>query len=298
MSPLSVNHFDSPSAPLRNNHHDAASREADDVMVMKMESSPRKSTNSSPDVVIDPLLSSDVQPNTSSPQQRRSSYHHKRHSSGILVPPLFSLLRRNSRTSSFSHGFSYEGPEPLDKDGHPLKSCLSKTKSRKVDPMVSFSHVSIREYSRVVGDNPSVCCGPPLSLGWKYNKRGRTDIDIFEAAKTQSSPVNGGKCQRVPPEERERLLVEIGGANHSHIMKGSMIANYDNKLRWQSFDRLGGENHYKSIGPRERMLIMKESARRKFDRACKGTSTLQEQQDLWDNAQEITLSKFQRQATV
>ena len=295
-----MSHFDCPSAPLRNNHHDAASSEADDVMVIKMESSPRvRTNNSSPDcVVIDPLLSSDVKPSTSSLQQRRGSYHHTRRSSGIPVPPLFSLLRRNSRTSSFSHGFSYEGPAPVDKDGHPLKSCMSKTKPRKADHMVSFSHVSIREYSRVVGDNPSVCCGPPLSLGWKYNKRGRIDIDIFEEAKTQSSPAKGEKCQRLPPDERERLLVEIGGANHSHIMKGSMIANYDNKLRWQSFAELGGENHYKSIGPRERMLIMKESARRKFDRACKGTSTLQEQQDLWDNAQEITLSKLQRQATV
>ena len=109
-------------------------------------------------------------------------------------------------------------------------------------------------------------------------------------------------CWEMPaasPHERERLLLDIGGANPSQIMKGSMLANYDNKLRWQSFDRWGGENHYKSIGPRERMLIMKESARRKFDRACKGTSTLQEQQDLWDNVQEITLTKqLQRQTTV
>jgi len=77
-----------------------------------------------------------------------------------------------------------------------------------------------------------------------------------------------------------------------------MQANYDNKLRWQSFDKLGGENHYKSIGPRERVLIMKESARRKFDRACKGTSSLKEQQDLWDMAQEVTLTKLKRQTTV
>lgn len=295
MSPL--NHLDSPSAPLRIHHHDAASRRAaDDVMNLK--SSPHKRNSSSPDcIVIDPLVSVAIALPKSPPQQR-GSYHTRRNSNSIPIPPIFSLLRRNSRTSSFSHGSSYEGPKPLDKDGNPLKSCLSKTRPGKVDSKVSFSHVSIREYSRVVGDNPCVCCGPPLALGWKYNRRGRTDIDTFEATKSQSSLANGGKCQRLPPDERERLLIEIGGANHSQIMKGSMLANYDNKLRWQSFDRLGGENHYKSIGPRERMLIMKESARRKFDRACKGTSTLQEQQDLWDNAQEITLTKLQRQTTV
>lgn len=291
MSPLS--HLDSPSAPLRIHHHDAASRKAaDDDTSMKLKPSPHKRNISSPECLASDPLSSVAIALPKSPPQRRGSYHTRRSSNSIPIPPILSLLRRNSRTSSFSHGSSYEGPKPLDKDGNPLKSCLSKTKPGKVDSMVSFSHVSIREYSRVVGDNPSVCCGPPLALGWKYNRRGRVDIDTFEATKTQSS------CERLSPDERERLLIDIGGANHSQIMKGSMLANYDNKLRWQSFDRLGGGNHYKSIGPRERMLIMKESARRKFDRACKGTSTLQEQQELWDKAQEVTLTKLQRQTTI
>jgi hypothetical protein len=164
--------------------------------------------------------------------------------------------------------------------------------------VVSFSNVSVREYSRVVGDNPCVCSGPPLAIGWKYNKRGKTDIDSFEGEKltAKAAHLDDGivGCQRLSADEREKLLIDIGGANHSQIMKGSMQANYDNKLRWQSFDRLGGENHYKSIGPRERVLIMKESARRKFDRACKGTSSSQEQQDLWDHALEVSRRKLQQ----
>ncbi len=294
MSPLSQNDH-SPSPPLRFHYHDAASKRTADVDVKKGKQLHRK-RNSSPEVlVVNPLNSLlPLKPSASPPspqQQQQGSLHIRRNSGGS---GLFSLLRRNQRSSSFAHGSSYAGPRPVDKDGNPLKSCLSKTKSRSIDSKVSFSHVSIREYSRVVGDNPCVCCGPPLALGWKYNKRGRTDIDTFEAAKD----VNGEKCQRRTANEREKLLTDIGGANHSQIMKGSMLANFDNKLRWQSFDRLGGENHYKSIGPRERVLIMKESARRKFDRACKGTSTFQEQQDLWDKAQELSLTKLKRQVTV
>ena len=263
----------------------------------EMKTSPhdRNYISSSPDSVADPL-SSDALPK--SPPQQRGSYHTRRISDSVPMPPILSLLQRNSRRRTFSHDSSYKGPQPLDKEGSPLKSCLSKTKPRKVDSKVSFSHVSIREYSRVVGDNPSVCCGPPLALGWKYNTRECTDIDTFEAIKTQASLVKDGKCQRLPSDERERLLIDIGGATPSQIMKGSISANCDNKLRWKTFDRLGGGNHYKTIGPRERMLIMKESARRKFDRACKGTSTLQEQQELWDNAQEISLTKLQRQTTL
>mmetsp|Transcript_19846 Transcript_19846/g.30245 ORF Transcript_19846/g.30245 Transcript_19846/m.30245 type:complete len:293 (-) Transcript_19846:191-1069(-) len=292
MSPLSQID-NSPSPPLRFHPHEAYSRRSadDDMMVMERKSSHLKRNIISPDVkVVDPL------PLPPSPPQQRGSYHTRRNS--IPLPPIFSLLRRSQRSLSFAHGSSYAGPRPVGKDGNPLKSCLSKTKQGRADPKVSFSHVSIREYSRVVGDNPCVCCGPPLSLGWKYNKRGRTDIDTFEAIKTQSSLANGRQCLRLSANERERLLLDIGGSSHSQIMKGSMQANYDNKLRWQSFDKLGGENHYKSIGPRERVLIMKESARRKFDRACKGTSSLKEQQDLWDMAQEVTLTKLKRQTTV
>lgn len=222
------------------------------------------------------------------PSELRSSYKGRRSSSHKRGSgALMSQLRRSSRSSSFyAHSFAYAGPQPLDKDGNPLKSCLSTPKLVRSHRKVSFSQVYVREYSRVVGDNPCVCSGPPLSIGWKYNKRGETDIETYEAEKHLKAKAS--YCQSLSPEEREKLLIEIGEANHSQIMKGSMQASYDNKLRWQSFERLGGEKHYKSIGSRERVLIMKESARRKFERFCKGTSSSQEQQGLWDNAQEVT----------
>ena len=239
--------------------------------------------------------SSGEPPSSPIPDDGRSSAHTRRRSSATL---LLSLLRRNSKSSPTA----YAGPVPLDRNGNPLKSCLAQesTIGRGVHhiKVVHFSHVSVREYSRVVGDNPCVCSGPPLAIGWKYNKRGKTEIDSFEADKltAKAAHLDDGifGCQRLSADEREKLLIDIGGANHSQIMKGSMQAHYDNKLRWQSFDRLGGENHYKSIGPRERVLIMKESARRKFDRACKGTSSSQEQQDLWDHALEVSRRKLQQ----
>ena len=256
---------------------------------------------SAEDTLSNSTYSSSEPPPSPIPDDGRRSAHTRRRSSVTLSPILMSLLRRNSKSSAHAPS-SYAGPVPLDRHGNPLKSCLAQksTIGRGVHhhKVVCFSHVSVREYSRVVGDNPCVCTGPPLAIGWKYNKRGKTEIDSFEADKltAKAAHLDDGifGCERLSADEREKLLIDIGGANHSQIMKGSMQAHYDNKLRWQSFDRLGGENHYKSIGPRERVLIMKESARRKFDRACKGTSSSQEQQDLWDHALEVSRRKLQQ----
>ena len=149
MSPLSQGDH-SPSPPLRFHYHDAASKRTAADVLQKGKLLHRK-CNSSPEVIVDPLNSLLPLKLSASPQKQQGSLNNIRRSSG--GSGLFSLLRRNQRSSSFAHGPSYAGPRPVDKDGNPLKSCLSKTKSRS-DHKVSFSHVSIREYSRVVGDNP------------------------------------------------------------------------------------------------------------------------------------------------
>ena len=67
-------------------------------------------------------------------------------------------------------------------------------------------------------------------------------------------------------------------------MQGQVQAYFDRALRSQTLDQIGGPKHYKSIGPRERLLLVKESAARKLERAKKGVSPSQEQRKLWDDA--------------
>ena len=45
---------------------------------------------------------------------------------------------------------------------------------------VVFDRITIREYERVVGDNPSCAKGPPISIGWAYNDVAEATVDIFE----------------------------------------------------------------------------------------------------------------------
>jgi hypothetical protein len=133
-----------------------------------------------------------------------------------------------------------------------------------------------------VGDNPSVISGCPLAIGWKYNKRGKIDIDSYEADHDKDPT----PCRRLSSKEREKILSEIGGFTHGKIMRGQVQAYYNRQLRAETLDQIGGLKNCKNVGPRERLFIMRESAARKIYRAKSGVSPDQEQQKLWDDAQE------------
>jgi hypothetical protein len=148
--------------------------------------------------------------------------------------------------------------------------------------------VFIREYSLECGDNPSVTSGPPVTLGWSYNKHSPLDIDSFEADKTCRGR---GECRRLSAEEREQLLAIVGGHSHRRIMNASYDTNLANQERWETINNLGGLGKARYIRPRERVEILKESAARKIERACKGTSTAKEQRKLWEDAQVVSGQK-------
>mmetsp|Transcript_18495 Transcript_18495/g.40027 ORF Transcript_18495/g.40027 Transcript_18495/m.40027 type:complete len:368 (+) Transcript_18495:172-1275(+) len=203
--------------------------------------------------------------------------------------------RTSSSASALSKSCSfYAGPQPTGLGGCLLKSCIKpsrSTNSRSSDVSVrrcsgsghrvSFSHVQLREYCRQVGDNPCVSSGCPLAIGWKFNKRGKMDIDSYEADRVKC-PI---PCQRISSKKREKLLTEIGGVSHTQIMQGQIQAYFDRQLRAETLNQIGGLKNYKSVGPRERLSLMKESAARKLDR-LKGSSPTQAQRELWDNAHE------------
>jgi len=240
--------------------------------------------------------------------------------SPLPFPSPFSILRKRTSSSSSVLLACYQGPTPLGRDGKPLKSCIKGASSSgstasvstvstlpstvvpasppdekppcSITPTgrrVSFSHVKIREYCRVPGDNPSVSCGAPLSIGWKYNKRGTIDIDSYEADKACKECY--GECRRLSPEERSTILSEIGGHGHRQIMTATFDASLEHQRRWDTIDQLGGLGKAKYVGPMERAMIIKESAARKIDRACKGTSKSKQQKLLWEQAQESARRK-------
>ena len=75
---------------------------------------------------------------------------------------------------------------------------------------VRFSNVTLREYPIVVGDNPAVSCGPPISIDWKYISE--VVLSVEEHMSMNPNP----KKQRemiLPSYIRKMILIHNGSSD-------------------------------------------------------------------------------------
>mmetsp|Transcript_14837 Transcript_14837/g.34354 ORF Transcript_14837/g.34354 Transcript_14837/m.34354 type:complete len:644 (-) Transcript_14837:1758-3689(-) len=79
---------------------------------------------------------------------------------------------------------------------------------------VSFTVIYVRDYERVVGDNPSCTIGPPVGIGWKYGETRVIDVDSFEAARSYKKPSSHLILNR---EAREAVLLSWGASFHDIV---------------------------------------------------------------------------------
>ena len=94
-------------------------------------------------------------------------------------------------------------------------------------------------------------------IGWKYSICDTVDIDSFEANRSRSGI--DLPCRRLSSNERETILSSMG-ISHNQIIQGQISAYNDRQLRAETLEQIGGIKNCKSIGPKERMYILKESA--------------------------------------
>jgi hypothetical protein len=63
------------------------------------------------------------------------------------------------------------------------ESCSNTTTDSSSKKVVSFGLIQVREYNRVVGDNPTVRIGPPMSIGWEFVQKEAVPVDAYEERK-------------------------------------------------------------------------------------------------------------------
>lgn len=118
------------------------------------------------------------------------------------------------------------------RDGVQPKSILKvpshESEEQKVDPRerypVRFKTIEVREYERIVGDNPSCSKGPPISIGWEYTLRPHYPINDYEHL--VRGPRRTKKEFHLSADRRTHLLVNEWNCSEDDIRKARREATY------------------------------------------------------------------------
>lgn len=130
---------------------------------------------------------------------------------------------------------------------------------------VRFSRIEIREYERILSNNPSCSSGAPIGIGWSYVKGFDLDLEDYEAKKF-SSRKNAHQLV-LTRQEREAILLDWGTTFHEIVeaIRGnvrakarrrhtvSTLGRYD---RWEEIMERAGRRLKRTI------LLQKTSGQR------------------------------------
>ena len=136
-----------------------------------------------------------------------------------------------------------------------MKSIMKKgaASSAAGSSRVVFSHVDIREYDRVPGDNPCVRTGVPLSIGWKHMQHDPISLDAYESRKGR--PRN--RIEMIVPSKARRVMLrDEFGASVKDINAAIKSVNITKRHRTQTLAKENVEVFQEVL----------ESAKRKFKR--------------------------------
>jgi len=155
-----------------------------------------------------------------------------------------------------------------------------KTKMKR---SVSFAQVRIREYERVMGDNPSVRAGPPLSLGWRCAADPIImTLDDYEDGK--GLPRSSSEYL-VPKAVREKLLREHADVSRSDMVHTIRVIQKEKARRRKTVVNLNMQ------GAEERF----EGAKRKIKKILKPSSSYDSMEArMWDEAHAVAMEKARR----
>lgn len=100
---------------------------------------------------------------------------------------------------------------------------------------LKFGNIEIRQYTRVLGDNPACPAGPPISLGWKYSPKSIVvSVDVYE---TGREPRRKDATLRLSVKRRETILRALGYSTRD-LIEADRIRKKDQILRERTVSRI------------------------------------------------------------
>ena len=203
--------------------------------------------------------------------------------SGYSVPPPSVRLRSSMTVISLDDSLSHRGLSRSRRRAQTVKNGDGAAAAQQPSPgeahqdedlSVSFGKVRIRKYERIPGDNPSICFGVPLAIGWAYNEEGEpVSVEEYESKRSPKSKKRDEMY--VSLRERERILTDDWGVSRSAVRAAERSVALASQQRRATTSTLHLEPAQEAI----------ESIRKKFDRVVKGKSEKKEKERLWREAQ-------------
>lgn len=123
---------------------------------------------------------------------------------------------------------------------------------------VTFDNIEVREYSVVIGDNPSCTSGPPVSIGWSYNEGFVIGVEEYE---TRRQKRRNFLQMAMPRTVREEMLMYEFGFSRSQVAAAIRENVKTKNQRRQTLNNLGNYS---------KMEEVLESIRRKVRRGICG----------------------------
>jgi len=145
---------------------------------------------------------------------------------------------------------------------------IDSSSSRQIDDelSVSFRTIEVREFPILIGDNPCVAEGPPLSISWEPDCELSIDIEEFEDYRNGDGRDccrrRTGEELRLDSQQRKYMALESGNSYHD-IAAAVRKVSKDRRLRRRSV-------HNNSSRPFYAFDVAKESATRKLKRLVLG----------------------------
>lgn len=117
--------------------------------------------------------------------------------------------------------------ETLSRAHSPEEELHPKLKRKPSE--VSFQEVIIREYDQTLGDNPSTCSGPPVTLGWDYQQYMPINVDLYEMDRGNRRNL---RQMFINGQQRKNALIHLCGHSVDEVDK---VLKEGEKIRSQRF---------------------------------------------------------------
>lgn len=143
--------------------------------------------------------------------------------------------------------------------------------------------MNIREYERILGDNPSVTSGPPLGIGWKYVPEPIVmNVDDYENGK--GLPRSSSEYL-VPKSVRENMLKEHAGVSRREMVNVVRAIQKEKSQRRKTVVNLSMSRAEEKV----------EGAKRKIKKILKPSTSYEHvEARLWDEAHAVAMDKAKK----